>query len=136
MAEVMRGALRGVMRAPGDWIPLETDKAGVIVAFCTFQPDRRLPPAPPVVVECCCGMVERMSRLTLDRFKRGDLAEVRREGSRAAQVAIMAADSGREWALAIGCGDMQAITASSGVIETRQSRTTPILRRMEIASQA
>jgi len=25
-------------------------------------------PAPPVVVECWCGMVERMDRLTLDRF--------------------------------------------------------------------
>jgi len=27
-------------------------------------------PAPPVVVERWCGMVERMSRLTLDRFTR------------------------------------------------------------------
>ena len=27
-------------------------------------------PAPPVVVECWCGLVERMSRLTLDRFTR------------------------------------------------------------------
>jgi hypothetical protein len=27
-------------------------------------------PAPPVVVECWCGMVERMNRRTLDRFTR------------------------------------------------------------------
>jgi hypothetical protein len=27
-------------------------------------------PAPPVVVECWCGMVQRMNRLTLDRFTR------------------------------------------------------------------
>ena len=27
-------------------------------------------PAPAVVVECWCGMVERMIRLTLDRFTR------------------------------------------------------------------
>jgi len=62
-------------------LALFTGRGGLAVGMA-YKPHRLEPnypgpevvtspsPAPPVVVECWCGMVERMSLKTLDRFTR------------------------------------------------------------------